>query len=134
VDYNEIEIEPSFPYIKDSLWYYQNPPLIYLVKGDYMEKFSNLKEITKALLNGELEKLKVEYEDDRIMRIEIAYVDHDDYHLFYITEADRQKKQITFIEHYCNYGRDFINLKHSAAFDKALQAYLFENKNDSISN
>ena len=115
----------NIPYIEDPLWDIQNPPLVYLIKGDHMEKFSDLKGITKTLLNGDLEKLKVEYEDDTIMRIEVSYVDHDDYHLFYIIEANRHTEQVKFIEHYCNYGRDFINLKHSASYDKALLAYLF---------
>lgn len=90
-----------------------------------MEKFSALKSITKQFLNGDLEKLKIEYEEDNIMRVEISYVDHDDYHLFYIVDAHRDTHKVDFVEHYCNYGRDFINLKPNRLFEKVFTQYLF---------
>lgn len=97
-----------------------------------MEKFSDLKTITKEHLNGQLEKLKVEYEDDKTMRIEVSYTDYDEYHLFYIVEANRETKHLSFVEHYCNYGRDFIRLKPNKPFEQAFTSYLFVTNSDSI--
>ena len=93
-----------------------------------MHKFSDMKVLVEQHLNGHLEKLKVEYEDDVTMRMEFGYLDDDQYHLFYDVKVHTDTYLVEFLEHYCNYGRDYINLKHSQAFDSAVQAYLFQTK------
>ena len=42
-----------------------------------------------------------------------------------------ENETIDFMEHYCNYGRDFINLKRNIPFEKAMTSYFFPHKNDS---
>ncbi len=97
-----------------------------------MKKFSELQELTKSYLNGDLDKLKVEYEDDNQMRVEVAYTDKDHYHLFYVVDINQANQHVDFIEHYCNFGRDYINLVPCDRFEKALKEYLFKEKTDLI--
>ena len=90
-----------------------------------MKKFSALSDITTTYLNGTLERLKIEYEDDNTMRAEVMYTDKDEYHLYYIVDIHQETMDVQFVEHYCNYGRDFINIKRNKLFEDSLKNYLF---------
>lgn len=90
-----------------------------------MKKYSVLAQITKHCFEGELERLKIEYEDDHTMRVEVMYTDRDEFHLFYIVEVHLESRSIDFEEHYCNYGRDYINLQRNMKFEHELHDYLF---------
>jgi len=93
-----------------------------------MHKFSDMKVLVEDHLNGHLEKLRVDYEDDITMRMEFAYLDDDDYHLFYDVCVHSEQGTVDFREHYCNYGRDFIPLKPHHRFEEAVRHYLFHQK------
>jgi hypothetical protein len=93
-----------------------------------MHKFSDLKVLVEHHLNGHLEKLRVDYEDDITMRMEFAYLDDDEFHLYYDICVHTERETIDFLEHYCNFGRDFINLSPFQVFEEAVRHYLFDKK------
>lgn len=101
------------------------------IKEGTMEKFHDVAEITEKHLNGHLVRLRVDYEDDITMKVEVAYEDEDQFHLFYDICVHRENESIRFMEHYCNYGRDYINLKRNIPFEHDMTEYFFPHKNDS---
>lgn len=93
-----------------------------------MQKFSELKSLVETHLNGHLEKLKVEYQDDVTMKMEFYYLDDDDYHMFYDVLVHTETHKVDFLEHYCNFGRDYITLKQHKPFEHAVHHYFFDLK------
>lgn len=98
-------------------------------KGDFfMHKFSEMKELVSDHLDGHLERLRVEYEDDIHMLMEFAYVGDDDFFMYYDVLVDSEQEQVQFKESFCLYGRNQIRLKQQPRFDRAVTTYLFPKK------
>lgn len=90
-----------------------------------MHKFSEMKQLVEDHLDGHLERLRVEYEDDTHMMMEFAYVGEDDYYMYYDVLVNSESEEVSFKECFCIYGRNQIRVNRQPRFDTAVQDYLF---------
>lgn len=94
-----------------------------------MHKFNDLKQLVEDHLDGRLERLRVEYDDDVTMKMEFVYVADDECHMVYVVCVHIVNETVQFLEHYCNYyGREYIEVKPHLRFDRALHEHLFTQK------
>ena len=91
-----------------------------------MDKYSFIKDLTKQYLDGNLSKVKMEYEGSDSTIVDVVYHDGNPYAFIYRFEVTLSTRDITFIKHYCVYNSDEIKLKRDPQFEKAVLQYLFE--------
>jgi hypothetical protein len=93
-----------------------------------MEKYANLKELTKQFLHGSLSMIKMEYDNPKTTIVNIIYKDDAKYKLNYKIEVDNNTKKVKFRQHVCDYANDKIELKRYKQFETAVASYLFLDK------
>ena len=91
----------------------------------FMEKYSNLKELTKEFLNGKLSMIKMEYDNPKTTMVNVIYKDEAKYDFNYKLEVNNDSKEIKFREHICDYCNEKIELKRNKQFEAAVASYLF---------
>jgi len=95
-----------------------------------MEKYANLKELTKKYLNGKLSMIKMEYDNPKTTIVNIIYTDQAKYKFNYKIEVNNESKKVTFRGHVCDYANEKIELKREKQFETAVATYLFFSKDE----
>ena len=94
----------------------------------FMEKYTNLKELTKKYLHGSLSMIKMEYDNPKTTIVNIIYKDDAKYKLNYKIEVNNDTKKVKFREHVCDYANEKIDLIRNKTFETAIASYLFYSK------
>ena len=92
-----------------------------------MEKYKNLKNIVLNSLNGDLDKLTMQYENDHDLHIELEYKDQSEYRYRYEMIIEKFKKQIDFISHTLISGLDHPSLTRNQELEIGVFNYFFTN-------
>lgn len=92
-----------------------------------MEKFAGFTEITNKFLDGRLEELRLNYEDQDHLQVSVTYEYNNYYSLDYKLEVDLSNKSVDFITHHANGSLDRVELNRDKEFEQAVTEYLFSN-------
>jgi hypothetical protein len=88
-----------------------------------------MKRLVEDHLDGQLERLRVEYDDNVTMKMEFVYKSDDECHMVYVVCVHIVNETIRFLEHFCNYyGREYIDVRSVGRFERALHDHLFPNE------
>lgn len=93
-----------------------------------MEKYVNIREIVKTSIDGMLEKLTMQYENDHDLHIELEYKDKSDYRYGYEMIINRDTMEVDFITHLLLNGLDHVTLKRNPSLEAGVLNYLFHKK------
>lgn len=92
-----------------------------------MEKFASFTKITDQYLNGKLNELVVNYEDQTHMHVHVSYEYNNYYWLDYEVEVDVDNKQVNFISHRSKSSINKVELSREKEFETAVSDYFFQN-------
>ena len=90
-----------------------------------MEKYSRFAKLTNQYLHGNLEKLEVEYNDDKSVTLTIVYKDTNEYRFDYEIQIDIPKHMVDFASHVSEGYLNRIQLSRETAFEQAVCNELF---------
>lgn len=91
-----------------------------------MDKYHELSAITKTFLDGDLQKLSVEYENTRLVHLQMIYEDASKYQFDYEVDVDLGKHQIIFFKHVLTNPFEQTNIRRNKEFEHALEDYLLD--------
>ncbi len=90
-----------------------------------MKKYPRIAELTKQYLEGNLEKLTIEYDKHDTFIIKVLYEDPYDFKFDYDIELNSKKRDFSFLGHHSMSVLHRINLDRDKQFEHALTNYLF---------
>jgi hypothetical protein len=93
-----------------------------------MEKYQEVAEITKEYLDGELQKLFIEYQNPTFVHVQLIYEDDTDFQLDYEIDIDLKKQKVLFCKHELTNPFERTNLARNKKFEQALYDYLMKHK------
>jgi len=91
-----------------------------------MEKYQDVAKITKEFLDGDLQKLFVEYENPTVVHVRLIYSDENDFQLDYELDINLKKQKVVFCKHELTNPFERTNLQRNKNFEKALFDYLLK--------
>ncbi|QVK20250.1 hypothetical protein KHQ82_07940 [Mycoplasmatota bacterium] len=91
-----------------------------------MRKYSKVSELTKQFLNGKLNKVLVEYENENTLLITVSYEDSHHSWLNYTLKVNNKSNSVDFVHHQCRDMVGVITLTREQEFESAICDYLVE--------
>ena len=91
-----------------------------------MEKFASFGKITDEFLNGKLEELVVDYENDHMMAVKVSYEYNNYYTIDYEVEIDITSKEVNFRGHSSQGYLNKVDLNREKGYEQAVSKYFFQ--------
>lgn len=91
-----------------------------------MEKFNRFAKLTNQFLQGNLEKLEVDYNDDHSVTLKIMYADQNEYRFDYEMTLDISGHLVEYATHISEGYLNRVELTRESAFEQAVCSELFQ--------
>ncbi|XMB85315.1 hypothetical protein RJG79_07755 [Mycoplasmatota bacterium WC44] len=91
-----------------------------------MRKYSKVSELTKEYLNGKLNKVSIEYENENTLLISVSYEDSHHGWFNYAIKMNNKSNGVDFVHHQCRDMVGVITLTREQEFESAICDFLVD--------